>query len=121
MGRIHGRPVFVPGTAPGDLIEAELRDRGRHLEGRLLRVLEPGAARVAAPCVHVAECGGCQWQQVSLDAQREAKRVNLAEALVRIGGAAREPTRTRTRAADSRSRRTGCRKSRKWRATTTWG
>ena len=82
--------VFVGGTAPGDLVEAAVRDRGRLLEGRLLRVVEAGPARVPTRCVHVDVCGGCQWQQVSIEAQREAKRSNLIEALVRIARVPRE-------------------------------
>ena len=80
----------MPGTAPGDLVEAALSPRGRLLEGRLLRVLEPGLAPVATRCVHIEVCGGCQWQQVGIEAQREAKRTNLTEALVRIAKLALE-------------------------------
>ena len=77
-------------TAPGDLVEVAITDRRRLLEGRLLRIVEPGPARVATRCLHVDECGACQWQQVSIEAQREAKRSNLIEALVRIARVPRE-------------------------------
>jgi len=80
----------VRGTAPGDVVEVAITDLGRLLEGRLLQIIEPGRSRVATRCVHVDECGGCQWQQVSIEAQREAKRSNLIEALVRIARIPRE-------------------------------
>jgi len=90
VGRHQGRPVFVSATAPGDLVEVALLERGRRFEGRLLRVVEPGEARVDTVCAHVAVCRGCQWQQVAIGAQLEAKRASLTEALVRIGGLRRE-------------------------------
>jgi 23S rRNA (uracil1939-C5)-methyltransferase len=86
-----GRVVFVRGAAPGDLIEAELVEEDRRfLRARALRVLEPGQVRVAAPCVHLEACGGCPIQQVSYQAQLDAKTALLADALERIGGFSRE-------------------------------
>ena len=88
LGRAEGRVVFVPGTAPGDLVEAQLPEvsRGRFTRAALLRVLEPGAARVTAPCPIVDRCGGCPLQHVLGTAQREAKRALVEDALLRIGG-----------------------------------
>lgn len=80
----------MPQTAPGDLVEVAPSARARFLEGRLLRVLEPGHGRVATTCQHAPVCSACQWQQVGAPAQAEAKRQSLREALVRLGGVPRE-------------------------------
>src|SRR5207253_144361 len=83
----EGRVVFVRGAAPGDLVEAELQGGGARFERtRALRVLEPGAAHVAAPCPIVDRCGGCPVQHVDYGAQLAAKSALTADALERIGG-----------------------------------
>ncbi|MFL5309407.1 MAG: class I SAM-dependent RNA methyltransferase, partial [Myxococcales bacterium] len=87
LARHEGRVVFVRGGAPGDLVEAELQGGGARFERtRALRVLEPGAAHVAAPCPIVERCGGCPVQHVDYGAQLAAKSALTADALERIGG-----------------------------------
>jgi 23S rRNA (uracil1939-C5)-methyltransferase len=87
VARHEGLVVFTPRTAPGDTVEAEVRTEGRVGRGRLRRVVQPGPDRVAAICAHYTgtdRCGGCQWQHLTLEAQREAKRRNVADAFARI-------------------------------------
>ena len=77
--------------SPGDVVEAELRVEGRVGRGALRAVVTPGPDRVEPACAHYAapdRCGGCQWQHLGLDAQREAKRRIVADAFARI---ARQP------------------------------
>jgi 23S rRNA (uracil1939-C5)-methyltransferase len=48
-----GKTVFVPRTAPGDLVEvAGLREHKRFARARLARVLEPSPHRVEPRCPH---------------------------------------------------------------------
>jgi 23S rRNA (uracil1939-C5)-methyltransferase len=88
VGRLEdGRTVFVPRTAPGDLVEiTRLRTHRRYARARSSRVLEPSADRVEPPCAHYVhdECGGCQLQHLSSTAQREARRGSVGDALRRI-------------------------------------
>lgn len=88
VGRLEdGRTVFVAGGVPGDLVEAELtEDHPRWARGRLLNLLEPSPHRVAAPCPHAGDCGGCQWQHLSYAAQLEWKRDVVRSQLVHLGG-----------------------------------
>ncbi len=82
-----GRTVFVPRTAPGDLVElSPPRNHARFARARLAQVLAPGSDRVVPRCGHYIrdDCGGCQWQHLDPGAQREAKRVIVADALRRI-------------------------------------
>jgi 23S rRNA (uracil1939-C5)-methyltransferase len=81
-----GRAIFVPRTAPGDLVEVAVEARGGMLHGRVLRVIEPGPGRIAPPCPFVEACGGCDLMHLSLGAQREAHRAIVADALARTGG-----------------------------------
>ncbi|MDF1505714.1 hypothetical protein, partial [Roseisolibacter sp. H3M3-2] len=86
VGRVGGMVAFVPRTAPGDLVRARLSSAGRFARGVVEEVLEPSPARVAPPCPHYERdrCGGCQLQHLALDAQHEAKRRIVADALARI-------------------------------------
>jgi 23S rRNA (uracil1939-C5)-methyltransferase len=87
IGRADGLAVFVPRTAPGDLVETSLRMEGRLARGRVLHLEEPGADRVEPPCPHYVRdrCGGCQLQHLSGDAQRAAKAAIVHDAMQRIG------------------------------------
>ncbi|MEO8200770.1 MAG: TRAM domain-containing protein [Gemmatimonadota bacterium] len=90
VGRLtDGRTVFVPRTAPGDLVELRyFKHASRYSRGRVVRVLEPGPNRVIPPCPHYTrdQCGGCQLQHMTLDAQLSAKQAIVGEALRRVGG-----------------------------------
>jgi len=80
LGRYQGRVLMVPGTVPGDLIEAEIeRDRGTYALATLRRVIEPAPARRSPPCPFLPRCGGCDWQQVVYPAQLAAKGRLLAQ------------------------------------------
>ncbi len=89
VGRLEdGRTVFVPRTAPGDLVElSALRMHRRYARARATRILEPSPDRVEPPCPHYLqdECGGCQLQHIGAAAQREARRAFVGDALRRIG------------------------------------
>jgi 23S rRNA (uracil1939-C5)-methyltransferase len=88
VGRLEdGRAVFVPRTAPGDLVElTDVRAQRRFARARVGRVLEPGADRVEPPCPHYVddECGGCQLQHLAAAAQREVRRSIVGDALRRL-------------------------------------
>jgi 23S rRNA (uracil1939-C5)-methyltransferase len=86
VGRHEGRVVFVPLTAPGDVIRcAVAEDRGRFAFGTVVDLVGPSPVRVSAPCPVFGRCGGCQWQHIRYERQLEAKRDILADALNRIG------------------------------------
>jgi 23S rRNA (uracil1939-C5)-methyltransferase len=92
VARLDGKTIFVPDAAPGDLLRARLgRDKGRWAKAVPLELLEPGKSRVEPPCPVAGTCGGCQWQQVSADAQRDARIAILEEALRRIAGLSEWP------------------------------
>jgi 23S rRNA (uracil1939-C5)-methyltransferase len=82
-----GRVVFVPFTAPGDLVRVRLVEtRARFARGRVEEILEAGPARATPVCPVFGSCGGCTWQHVDYAAQLDAKRRILRDAIRRIGG-----------------------------------
>lgn len=87
LGRLpDGRVIFVPYTAPGDLVEVEIVEaRSDFVRGRLGRLLTPSADRAAPPCRYYGSCGGCQWQHLIQPSQLYWKREILQELLARVG------------------------------------
>ena len=82
-----GRVVFVPQTAPGDLVDVQVRKKRKaYYEGTILTLKEPSPQRVAPVCEHYGVCGGCQLQHVSYETQLQAKEQTVLDAMQRIGG-----------------------------------
>lgn len=88
VGRLtSGKTVFVSEGVPGDVVEIEItKEAKRHCEAKIIRVIEPSPQRVTPLCPYYAVCGGCPWMQVAYEEQLRAKRANVVEQLVRIGG-----------------------------------
>jgi tRNA/tmRNA/rRNA uracil-C5-methylase (TrmA/RlmC/RlmD family) len=83
----QGRVVFVPLSAPGDLVRVRvLQQRKRFARGEVLEVLEPGPSRTKPRCGAFGSCGGCAWQHLDYGAQVAAKSAIVADALSRLGG-----------------------------------
>jgi len=92
MARVAGRPVFVPYTAPGDVVLAHVPPGEGAAHATLEEVLQAGPDRIAAPCPHFGPgagedqlCGGCEWLHLRYEFQLQAKERGLVEALRRIG------------------------------------
>ncbi|MEA3004859.1 MAG: rRNA (uracil1939-C5)-methyltransferase, partial [Acidobacteriaceae bacterium] len=80
----EGKTVFVPGTLPGELVEATIAsDKRSFATGALGDVLEPSAERVVPGCAYVPRCGGCQYQHASQAFQLQMKLDILKETLTR--------------------------------------
>jgi 23S rRNA (uracil1939-C5)-methyltransferase len=88
VGRINGKVVFVPYTAPGDKARIEITSEKKGFsQGRLVEILSPSPSRVTAPCRYFGRCGGCALQHISYPVQVEWKDRTLRETLKRIGKA----------------------------------
>jgi 23S rRNA (uracil1939-C5)-methyltransferase len=70
VGRLDGRPVFVPFTAAGDRVRVRLGDtKGDGIRAQSLELLSPGPGRRQPPCRHFGDgsgdrCGGCTLQHL---------------------------------------------------------
>jgi len=63
------RALFVPHTAPGDVVLAEVELSKRPARGRLVELITPGPDRVAPACPWAVPCGACDWMHLSTRAQ----------------------------------------------------
>ncbi|MBQ7859057.1 MAG: TRAM domain-containing protein [Faecalibacterium sp.] len=51
IGHYEGQAIFVPGTAPGDVMEAKIvKDCGRYAFGIVHQLLTPSPARLKPDC-----------------------------------------------------------------------
>src|SRR5258705_8337725 len=86
IGRLDGKAIMVPYTAPGDTVEVRItEEKERYDIGEAIRVLAPSPLRQTPPCPYVGACGGCSWQHLRYDAQLRAKQQSVVDALRRIG------------------------------------
>ena len=87
MARNEGLVVFVPRSAPGDVITASVSGKGHFARGSLRTILRPSPARIEPPCPHYTRerCGGCQIQHMQYAAQIDAKQRIITDAMARIG------------------------------------
>jgi 23S rRNA (uracil1939-C5)-methyltransferase len=87
VGRYEGLAVFAMFGCPGDEAEVEITEVAeRFARGVVRRVVTPSPDRVEPPCPHFRECGGCQWQHISYQAQLRHKTAMVRDAVSRIGG-----------------------------------
>ena len=83
-----GRVVFVAGALPGETVSVELTDEKQSFaRGSVVEVVDPSPDRVTPMCPNVElGCGGCDWQHITIGAQRELRRSIVADVLARTGG-----------------------------------
>jgi tRNA/tmRNA/rRNA uracil-C5-methylase (TrmA/RlmC/RlmD family) len=89
IARLVGRAVFVRHSLPGERVRARITEvRPSYLRADAVEILSASADRVPAPCPHAGpgKCGGCDWQHVSLPAQRALKAAVVAEQFRRLAG-----------------------------------
>jgi 23S rRNA (uracil1939-C5)-methyltransferase len=87
VGRFAGKVVFVPDSVPEDrLLVRLLHVKKDYARAKLLQILQPSAARIRPQCIVADKCGGCQWQQIDYERQKQVKVDRIAQTLVRIGG-----------------------------------
>ncbi|NIA10804.1 MAG: 23S rRNA (uracil(1939)-C(5))-methyltransferase RlmD [Nitrospiraceae bacterium] len=86
LARLNGKAIFVPYTAPGDMILAReiVRKKG-YSEAKLERIIEPSKHRIKPKCRYFGRCGGCDWQHVDYETQLNVKKGILEENLQKIG------------------------------------
>jgi 23S rRNA (uracil1939-C5)-methyltransferase len=87
VGRSNGLVVFVPRTAPGDVVTAQISGKGHFARGALRSVVTPSPVRIDPSCPHYTRdsCGGCQLQHLTYESQLEAKRLIIRDSVQRIG------------------------------------
>ena len=99
VGRHENFTIFVPHALPGETISAVIEDvKSSYARGRIKQILHESVDRAAPLCALYEECGGCQLQHLSYEAQLRAKRAQVVDALTHIGKLPQIPVRETLRA-----------------------
>ena len=78
--------IMVPHVVVGELVKVRIfRNQRNYSEGDLVEVIEPSPNRVEPRCSLAGLCGGCQYQHMSIAAQREWKTLHVQEVLLQQG------------------------------------
>jgi tRNA/tmRNA/rRNA uracil-C5-methylase (TrmA/RlmC/RlmD family) len=88
VARVEGRVIFVRGVLPGEVVKVEIPDdllNRRYADANLLEIIAPSVDRINPPCKYFGSCGGCDWQHLSIDKQKEMQMIVLSDQLSRIG------------------------------------
>ena len=86
--RHQGAVIFVRHGIPGEEVEIEITGTGSSFNrADVVEVIAPSEDRVSAPCrfAHRNGCGGCDFQHIEINAQREFKSSIVKEQFLRIG------------------------------------
>lgn len=85
VGKVQGYPLFIPGALPGEEVEVKV---GKTLKNygfaKLLNIITPSPERIEGPCHVYPECGGCQIQHLTYEAQLKQKQKTVRDAIDRI-------------------------------------
>jgi tRNA/tmRNA/rRNA uracil-C5-methylase (TrmA/RlmC/RlmD family) len=85
LAHAEGKTVLVSLAAPGDQVRVQVeREQGNVLFASVVEVLTPSPVRVEPPCPYFGRCGGCDFQQLTYEAQLAAKAGIISDCLQRI-------------------------------------
>ena len=87
IGKVDGYTLFVKDAIIGDTVEAVItKPKKNYAYAKMINIIEPSEHRVPAKCPVARQCGGCQIQELSYEAQLEFKNKKVRGNLERIGG-----------------------------------
>ena len=82
----EGFVVFVPQTAPGDVIDAHvIKVTKSYAVAKIVEIIQPSPFRIEDGCPFSKNCGGCTFQHISYEKECEFKENTVNDALSRIG------------------------------------
>lgn len=89
IGKVEDKIVFVPFTAPGDIIDAKVtKSKKNFIEAKATFFHQKSDLRIEPKCAHFAVCGGCKWQHIPYEMQLQQKEQQVKSQLLKIGRAA---------------------------------
>ena len=85
LAHAEGLTLFVSLAAPGDVLRVKIdRVQGTVGFASIVEILKPSNVRVEPPCPYFGRCGGCDFQQLTYEAQLQAKVEMIRDCLHRI-------------------------------------
>ena len=87
IARHNGAVIFLRHAIPGEKCRVVITSIGASFNrGDVIEVLETSSDRISPPCqyAHRSGCGGCDFQHISLNRQRQLKSLVITEQFSRI-------------------------------------
>jgi 23S rRNA (uracil1939-C5)-methyltransferase len=85
LAHAEGQTLLVSLAAPGDHLRVRVeRMRAGLAFASITEIIRPSPVRVEPPCPYFGRCGGCDFQQLSYEAQLSAKVEIIRDCLRRI-------------------------------------
>ena len=85
LAHAEGLTLFVSLAAPGDVLRVKVdRVQGTVGFASIVEILKPSTVRTEPPCPYFGRCGGCDFQQLTYEAQLQAKVAMIHDCLRRI-------------------------------------
>ena len=79
-----GAVIFIPGTADGDICDAEINGGGKnYLTAEMRELVSPSEHRCPNGCDAFGECGGCTLRHITYEHELEIKRRAVIQAFRR--------------------------------------
>jgi 23S rRNA (uracil1939-C5)-methyltransferase len=86
VGKADGKVIFVPFTIDGELAKVRITESHKSFSTASVQtVLQASSYREKPPCPYYETCGGCDYQHIQYAHQLELKRLQVEQALRRIG------------------------------------
>jgi 23S rRNA (uracil1939-C5)-methyltransferase len=78
------KKIFVSKTLPGDQVQVQIiKENSKFIAAKLLKITSPSLERVAAPCPHFSDCGGCELQHLQKNYYQNFKQKILLDLFAR--------------------------------------
>lgn len=86
IAHIDGYALFIKDAIPDDVVRTKvIKAKKNYGYGRLIEIVKPSKDRVEPVCPVARQCGGCQIQHLSYEAQLAYKENKIINCLVRLG------------------------------------
>lgn len=86
IGKVDGYTLFIKDAVIGDMVTCKImKAKKNYAYAKLEKVLTPSVFRADPVCKYHKQCGGCQLQAMSYEAQLEYKQRKVRNNLIRIG------------------------------------
>ncbi len=80
----NNKIVFIPHVLPNELVVCQtIEEKKDFLRSQIIEIIETSPLRVEPQCKHFYTCGGCHWQYIHINAQRDFKKEIVQEMLHR--------------------------------------
>jgi tRNA/tmRNA/rRNA uracil-C5-methylase (TrmA/RlmC/RlmD family) len=86
VARHNGQVIFVRHGITDELVKIKITSVSSKIaHADVIEVINPSESRVTPPCKYAGSCGGCDFQHIEINAQRDFKSAIVKEQFLRIG------------------------------------